>query len=250
MHRHGVDLEHGFERVRLAFGDTLLLEGPPDGIRRLFDEGDIINLTEPQGHAVRRGMAPIALGAVVAVMALAALDVMPIAALALIAAVVVVVTRCVDSEEAYRAIDWRIVFLILGMLTLGLAMEKSGAALLVAGRLAELAAPFGPIAVLALIYFLTSLLTEIMSNNAVAVLLAPIAIGLAEQLGLDPRPLLVAVMFGASASFATPIGYQTNTFVYGAGGYRFMDFVKVGTPLNLLLWATATVTIPLFWRLS
>jgi di/tricarboxylate transporter len=108
----------------------------------------------------------------------------------------------------------------------------------------------GPIAVLSMVYLLASVLTEMISNNAVAVLLTPIAIGIAESMGLDPRPFVVALMFGASASFATPIGYQTNTYVYGAGGYKFSDFPKVGVPLNLILWGVATVLIPIMWPLT
>jgi di/tricarboxylate transporter len=249
VHREGANLRGPFREVRVAFGDNLLLEGPRDGIGRLFEEGDLINLTEPRNLVMRRSKAPVAVAAVAGVVALAAFDVMPIAGLAIIAAVAVVAAGCLDSEDAYRAIDWRIIFLILGMLTVGLAMEKVGAARLIAENLAQLVAPLGPVAVLSLVYFLASLLTEMISNNAVAVLLVPIAIGIADQLGLDARPFVVAVMFGASASFATPIGYQTNTFVYGAGGYRFMDFVRVGGPLNLLLWAVATIAIPLFWDL-
>jgi di/tricarboxylate transporter len=157
---------------------------------------------------------------------------------------------CLDREDAYGSIHWGILMLIFAMLALGIAMEKTGAARLVVDLCAELMAGFGPVAVLSAVYFLTSFLTEIMSNNAVAVLLTPIAVGLAQQIGVDPRPFVVAVMFAASASFATPIGYQTNTFVYNAGGYRFVDFVKVGLPLNLLLWAVATVVIPWFWPLT
>jgi di/tricarboxylate transporter len=157
---------------------------------------------------------------------------------------------CIDRDEAYASIHWGILMLIFAMLALGIAMEKTGAAHLIVEQFAALATGLGPIAVLSAIYFLTSLLTEIMSNNAVAILLTPIAAGLAQQIGVDPRPFVVAVMFAASASFATPIGYQTNTFVYNAGGYRFVDFVKVGVPLNLLLWATATFVIPLFWPLT
>ncbi len=183
-------------------------------------------------------------------MVLAAFDVLPIAALALIAAALVVSLGCLESDEAYAAVHWSILMLILGMLALGLAMEKTGAARLIVENVALLVAGLGPLAVLSGVYLLTSVLTEVMSNNAVAVLLTPIAAGLAVQLGVDPRPFVVAVMFAASASFATPIGYQTNTFVYSAGGYRFTDFLKVGVPLNLLLWAAATVIIPLFWPLS
>jgi di/tricarboxylate transporter len=140
--------------------------------------------------------------------------------------------------------------LIFGMLALGIAMEKTGAALLIVEKIIDWVAGLGPMAILSIIYLLTSITTELVSNNAAAILLTPIAIGIAEQLGVDPRPFAVAVMFAASASFATPIGYQTNTFVYNAGGYKFTDFMKVGIPLNLLMWATATLVIPWFWPLA
>ena len=135
------------------------------------------------------------------------------------------------------------------MLVLGTAMETTGAGALIVTLIVSLVGGFGPVAVLSIVYALTSFLTEFMSNNATAILITPIAIGLAQQMGVDPRPFVVAVMFAASASFATPIGYQTNTFVYGAGGYRFIDFVKVGTPLNLILWVVATFMLPIFWPL-
>ena len=166
------------------------------------------------------------------------------------AATAVIALRCLSPEEAYGSIRWNILVLIFGMLALGLAMEKTGAVGLVVNSLALAAGLFGPLVALSAIYFITSALTEIMSNNATAILLTPIAAGLALQLGVDPRPFVVAVMFAASASFATPIGYQTNTFVYGAGGYRFRDFVRIGLPLNFILWATATLVIPVFWPLT
>jgi di/tricarboxylate transporter len=250
VHRRGESLESGFGQVRLRMGDTLLLEGPAESLRRLFDEQELISLAQPADKPLRRGKAPIAIVAVLAVMLLAALDVLPIAALAIMAATAVVALRCLDAEDAYAAVRWNILMLIFGMLALGLAMEKTGAARLIVESLAVLVGGFGPLAVLSGVYAITSLLTEFMSNNAAAILLTPIAIGLAQQLGVDPRPFVVAVMFGASASFATPIGYQTNTFVYNAGGYRFVDFVKVGVPLNLLFWALATLVIPLFWPLD
>ena len=249
IHRRGENVTNT-QDMRFDVGDTVLLEGPARGMRQLFDDGILNNLTETTERAIRRAKAPIAMVALVAVMGLAALGVLPIAALALIAATAVVALGCLDHQEAYRAIRWDILMLIFGMLALGLAMEKSGAASLLVGHLAEVTAGFGPIAVLAVLYLVTSFLTEIMSNNAAAILLTPIAIGLGAQLGIDPRPFVVAVMFAASASFATPIGYQTNTLVYSAGGYRFSDFLKIGVPLNLVMFAAAMIVIPMFWPLG
>ncbi|MGH6913464.1 MAG: SLC13 family permease, partial [Geminicoccales bacterium] len=191
-----------------------------------------------------------AVGAVLAVMALAALEVLPIAALALIGATLVVGLRCVEPDEAYGAIRWNILMLIFGMLALSRAVAETGALALIVESFAALIGGLGPVVVLSAVYLFASVLTEIMSNNAVAILLTPIAVGLAHQIGVDPRPFAVAVMFAASASFATPIGYQTNTFVYRAGGYRFTDFLRIGVPLNLLYWAAATFLIPLFWPLE
>jgi len=133
------------------------------------------------------------------------------------------------------------------MLAVGMALEKTGAAAMLVGLLAQYAAGLGPIAVLALIYVVTSALTETISNNAAAILIRPIAMGLGVELGVDPRAFVVAVMFAASASFATPIGYQTNTLVYNAGGYKFMDFVRIGLPLNIILAVVAVIVIPIFW---
>lgn len=249
IHRQGESVGENFRTARLQMGDTILLEGPAEGMRRMFDRRDLINLLEPSEKPLRREKAPIAVLAMLLVMGLAAFEVLPIAALAMIAAVAVVGLGCLSTEEAYGAIRWNNLFLIFGMLALGTAMENTGAALMVAESFAQLAAALGPIAVLSAIYLITSLLTELMSNNAAAILLTPIAIGIAHALGVDPRPFAVAVMFAASASFATPIGYQTNTLVYSAGGYRFSDFLRIGLPLNLVMWIVATLVIPVFWPL-
>lgn len=219
-------------------------------MKRLFDYQELVNLSHPTERPFRRDKAPIAIAAVLLVMGLAAFEVLPIAALAVMAATAIVALRCIDPEEAYASVRWNILMLIFGMLAVGLAMEKTGTARLIVENFAAIVGALGPVAILSAVYLITSLLTEIMSNNAAAILLTPIAVGLAHQLGVDPRPFVVAVMFAASASFATPIGYQTNTFVYSAGGYRFADFIKVGLPLNLLLWATATLVIPMFWPLG
>jgi len=249
MHRQGRDVME-FEAERLRFGDTLLLESSERHLRELFAKQDLINLSEPAAVSYRHRQAPIALAAVAAVVVLAALDVMPIAGLAVAGAVGVMALRCIEPEEAYRMIDWRILFLIFGMLAIGQAMEATGAAALLIGQLSGPAAVFGPWLMLALVYALASLLTETITNNAVAVLLTPLVIGLAEQMGLDPRAFVVAVMFAASASFATPLGYQTNTIVYGAGNYRFKDFLRIGLPLNVLTGVVAVLIIPYFWPLQ
>jgi len=250
IYRQGEELHRNFDSIELTTGDVLLLEGPRDGLNRLFERRVLVNLNEPSERPFRRDKAPIALAAIIGVMGLASLEVLPIAALAIIASTTVVALGCLTADEAYEAIQWRILILIFGMLALGLAMEKTGAAAVLVDGIVALVAGLGPVAVLAILYLFTSIMTETISNNAAAVLLTPIAIGLAQQLGVDPRPFVMAVLFAASASFATPIGYQTNTFVYGAGGYRFVDFLRIGMPLNLLMWLVAVVVIPWYWPLS
>ena len=247
VHRQAEKLHENFRNIQVAFGDTLLLEGAPDGIRRLLNERTLVNLSEPQARPLRRTRAPIAVAAILGVMVLAALEVMPIAGLAIIAAAVVLVFRCVDAEEAFEVVDWRILVLIFGMLALSVAMENAGAVTLAVGALQALAPLVGPLVILSLVYLITALLSEAISNNAVAVLLTPIAIGIAAELGVDPRPFVIAVIFGANSSFATPISYQTNLFVYNAGGYKFTDFARIGIPLKILMWIAATVLIPILW---
>ncbi|MCH8477016.1 MAG: SLC13 family permease [Wenzhouxiangella sp.] len=238
-----------FEKLRLQAGDSVLVAGNAAGLQRAWHAREFTGLSLPELRPYRREKAWIAVLAMAGVMLLAGLDVMPIVALALIAAVVVVATGCVTSDEAYQSVQWSLLILIFAMLAIGTAMQTSGAALLIAEQLAYWVAPLGAFAMLSLIYLITSVMTETMSNNAAVILLTPIAVGLALTLGYDPRPFVVAVMFAGSASFATPIGYQTNTYVYQAGGYRFIDFVRIGLPMNVLLWITATIVIPMFWPL-
>lgn len=247
LHRKGANLFGSLNAVSLQLGDTLLIEAPEANLHRFeAREEDLIFLNDEVERPFRRKKAWLAISAIVIVVVVAALGV-PILSAALVGAVVVMIFGCIDTREAYHSIEWPILFIIFGMLGLGKAMENTGAASLVAEAAASHLSPFGPIVVLALIYLLTSTLTEIVTNNAVAILLTPIVMSIAEGMGVDARPFVVAVMFGASASFATPIGYQTNTYVFGAGGYRFSDFPKIGVPLNLLLCVVAVVFIPVFW---
>lgn len=255
VHRRGRNLRERFEDEKLTFGDTLLVQGPAEKMRALFEMKDFINLTQPQGKVPRVRKAPFAVAAMAGFMVLGALmgfgvvPTVPVVALAMGAALLVLLTGCLKPQEAYEAIEWRVVFLIMGMLGVGLAVERSGLAALVAHGLVGTVGPENPFLLIAVLYLLTAVLTEVISNNAVAALLAPLAIVIGLEAGVSPRPLVVAVMFGASASFVTPIGYQTNTFVYGAGGYRFGDFFRAGMPLAILLWLVASAMIPIIWPL-
>ena len=253
VHRRGKNLQERFEDEKLAFGDTLLVQGPTDKIHGLFQRRDFINLSEPEVNTHRQSKAPIAIAALLLFMIFGALGghffipKIPIVQLALTSALIVLITRCVQPQEAYRAIEWRVVFMIFGMLGLGMAIDKSGLAQLIAGGMTEGLGIENPWIMLSLIYLLAAVLTEIVSNNAVAVLLTPLAIIIAQSLGVDPVPFIIAVMFGSSASFSTPIGYQTNTFVYSAGGYKFGDFFRAGFPLAVILWLIASFLIPVLW---
>ncbi len=247
VHRQGQNLQSKFENIKLTFGDTLLVEGPLEGISRLREEKDFVSLTEPKQRVYRRAKAPFAIAAMLLVVILSGVGVLPIYALSMMAAVAVVAVGCLKAEEAYAAVDWKILFLIFGMLGIGFAVENTGVAAKLAGGLINLIGDTHPIVVLSVVYLMTVLITELISNNATAVLLTPLVLQLALQMGLDPRPLLIAVMFAASACFATPIGYQTNTYVYGAGGYKFTDFPRVGLLLNVILWVVATLMIPVLF---
>jgi di/tricarboxylate transporter len=230
-------------------GDTLLLEGAPEDIQRLAQDMNLGDVSKPSARAYRREKAPIAWGVLFAVVVLAALNVAPILMLAMIGVTVVLISGCIDAEEAFTHVDGRLLALIFAMLGVGAALQSSGAVTLIAGNLGPLLQVMPPFLVVLVVYLLSSTLTELVSNNAVAVVMTPIAIGLAGALGVDPRPLVVAVMIAASASFATPIGYQTNTLVYGPGGYKFKDFLKFGIPLNLSLAPIVSFVIPLIWPL-
>ena len=246
IQRRGETINKKLSSVKLGLGDALLVQAHETEIRELRRGDDLIVLNEVPGSLLRR-KAPLAIGILVAVVGLAAFDVVPILVAALLGCVALVMTRVLRPEDAYRAINWQVIFLLAGVLPLGIAMHTSGAAGWLAEQTVGLVGDMGPVAVLAAFYLLTAIMTETMSNAAAAVLLAPIAISTAEQIGADPRPFLMAITFAASTGFSTPVGYQTNTMIYVPGGYRYTDFLRAGMPLNLIFCILSVIFIPRFW---
>ena len=249
VHRRDKNIGRQLDALVVKVGDTLLLEGAPEDIQRLAVDMDMVDVSHPSARAYRRSHAPIAIAALVGIVALAAFDVAPILLLAVVAVALVLVTGCIDADEAFSFVEGRLLALIFAMLAIGAALEQSGAVSLLVDSVAPALMNVPPVIVVLAVFVITSTITEIVSNNAVAVIMTPIAIGLATALGLDPRPLVVAVMIAASCAFATPIGYQTNTLVYGPGGYRFTDFMRIGVPLNISLALLVSFMIPLIWPL-
>ncbi len=246
VQRRGETIRDKLNSVTLGLGDALLIQAHEAQIRELRSNENLIVLDEVPGVALRH-KAPLVLGILAAVVGLAALNILPILVTALLGCLAMVLTRCLRLEEAYHAVNWQVIFLLAGILPLGIAMQKSGAAGLIAGRAVGAVGDLGPVAVLAVVYLMTSVMTDTMSNNAAAVLLAPIAISTAEQIGVNPRPLLMAITFAASTGFSTPVGYQTNTMIYNPGGYKYTDFLRTGVPLSILFWILSVTFIPRFW---
>jgi di/tricarboxylate transporter len=247
--RQAGELRHDLPDITLRSGDTLLLKIDRDRVPNLRADKDFIVVSEVETTELRTGRMPAALGIVAAVVLLAATGMLPIVAAALAGALAMVATGALTGEEAYDAINWKVVMLLAGVIPLGTALESTGGAALLADVLVQRLSAWGPVAVLGGIFLLTQLVTSVISNNASAVLFAPIAIGAAENLGADPRPFLFAVTVAASMSFLTPVGYQTNTMIYGPGQYRFSDFLRIGGPLTLLVLVAATLLIPVLWPL-
>lgn len=245
-HRGRVMREH-LEEMQLKAGDVLLFEVAQKQLQLLRDDRTFVLVSQVELPNFRKSRMLTAIAIVAGVVLAAATGAVPIVAGAIVGCILMVLTRCLTLDEAYGSINWQVIFLLAGVLTLGTALETTGAARLLGGLLVEHLGSLGPVALVSGLYLATSLLTELMSNNATAALLAPIAIAAAESLGIDARPLLMAITFAASASFMTPVGYQTNTLIYGPGQFRYADFLKVGTPLNILFWILATIFIPRFW---
>lgn len=249
LHRKGMNVREHLDEVALESGDVLLIEATDQAMATMRQSDDLLVLAGGQ-RLPRRNKRWLAVALIAAVVGLSAGQVLPITVAAIAAAIAAVSFGCIDAEEGYRAIDWPTLFLIAGTLAMGTALEKSHTAEFAAELLVGHIAQYGPWVALSVVVFAASALTNFLSNNAVAALLVPLALEAARLVGASPRPFLMAVVFGASACFATPIGYQTNTLVFTAGGYRFSDFIKLGLPLNILYWLLASALIPVFWPLS
>ena len=253
IHRNGKNLRDQLGTLRLEFGDTVLLLGTDEAIQNMGGSEDIIlmgNRAVPSKSDKRKSIAVIA--AITGVVACASSGFASIEVAAVVACAFLFLTNCLRPKDGYAAVQWNILFIIFGMLSLGMAMSETGASTWLADQIISAVTLFTteemrPYVMLACLYLLTNILTEILSNNAAAVLMATLAVGIAQTLGVDMKPFLMTVAIAASASFSTPIGYQTNTYVYGAGGYRFSDFFKVGGPLNLICFIIAVTLIPMIW---
>ncbi len=249
VHRRNQNIGRQLDDLVVRVGDTLLLEGNLEDIQRLAADMDLVDIARPLVKPFRPGKAPIAIGALAFIVILSAFDVAPIQLLAFLAVAIILITGCVDSDEAFEIVDGKLLAMIFAMLAVGRGLELSGAVSMIVDAVAPHLAGLPPFLLILSVYGIGLVLTEILSNNAVAVIYTPVAIHLAQTLGYDPRPFAVAVMFSATLAFATPIGYQTNMMVYGPGGYRFTDYVRIGLPLNIVIMFVASALIPFFWPL-
>lgn len=228
-------------RVPLKFGDLLLLQGPKESFLGLQTTRELLVLEQRDAENLRQEKAGIAIAIVLGVVLISAFNITPILVAALIGVILMVLTGCLKPGEIYGAVRWDIIFLLAGLIPLGIAMDKSGTTAWMASQLLAMGQHLSGFWILTFFYLITSLLTEILSNNAAVVLMIPIAVEVAQNLHLNPYAFMFAVTFAASNSYLTPIGYQTNTMVYGPGNYKFLDFTRIGAPLNLML----TILTPL-----
>ena len=251
IRREGEILRKKIAHVVLQAFDTLLIYGPIEKIKELSESGDFIVLGEIEATLQKHKYWWVSVAVILGTVILAALGIVPILKGALIGAIFLLAIRVITANEAYQSINWQVIVLIAALIPLGIVIQKSGTAFWIGTVLNDIANAFNPLIrptiMLSLVYLVTIILTEMTSNAATAIIMTPIAISAAQQMGLDPRTFVFAVCFAASASFITPIGYQTNLMVYGPGGYKFTDYVRVGLPLAIVLWCIATWLIPILW---
>jgi di/tricarboxylate transporter len=248
IHREDVDPGH-VSNMTLKNGEVLLVRTSGVNLKKLRKSKDFMVLEEVE-DAYDESKTLVAVGIVGVVVVLAALNILPIAVAALVGVLLMFVTKCLNPDEVYDAVNWDVIFLLAGVIPLGLALQNSGGADIIADAVVKSSEFLSPLLLLMVFYLITTLLTEIISNNAAVVLLIPIGLSVADKLELNPTAFVLAVMFAASTSFLTPVGYQTNTMIYGAGNYKFSDFIKVGAPLNLILLVVTTLLISHFFGLQ
>lgn len=247
IRHHGQLVQTKLDSMPLHAGDTLLLSVPLERLESVARNPAFVMITRKAMPRYRMDKALLAAVIIAGVVAVAALKIAPIVVSAMAGAALMVVTGCLKPEDVYQAVDWKVILMLAGLIPLGTAIETTGLAAMLSKFIVAVFGGLGPVVLLSALYLCTSLLTEIMSNSATAVLLTPIAISSAQAMGVDSRPFLVAVMFAASSSFMTPVGYQTNTLIFGPGAYKFKDFLRVGTPLNVIFWILAIIFIPKYW---
>ena len=251
IRRDGSIIRKKVAHVILHTYDTLLIYGRRKQIDKLASRGDFILLGEVQADLIKSRYWWVSIVAIITTIILAAFSIIPILKGAIISVVILLLFRIISPNEAYQSIHWQVIVLIAALIPLGIVIESTGTATFIGQLISETVADFSPnkqpYILLALIYLITMILTEVSSNTATAIIMAPIVMAVTNQMGIDARPFIFAVCFAASASFVTPVGYQTNLMVYGPGGYKFSDFIKVGMPLSIIFWLLAILFIPIIW---
>jgi di/tricarboxylate transporter len=247
LRHQGECIRDEMEEVDLAEGDSLLLSVNEDHVPTIIRDPNFLIVSKKELPKYKTDKIILALSILTGVILTAAFNIVPIVISALLGSALMIITNCLTTEQAYEAINWKVILLLAGILPLGVALDRTGGAEMIANGLISALGPAGPGAVLSGFFLITMLSTNIISNQASAALFAPIAIHAATSMGVNVRPFLFAITYAASLSFITPVGYQTNTMIYNPGRYKFSDFVKIGTPLSILLWIIASLLIPIFW---
>jgi di/tricarboxylate transporter len=246
--RHrGAIMYENVATTALMAGDALLIEISKINFERLRENEAFVVVSEVEPPTFKKSKIVLSIVIMLGVVVTASMEILPISTAAIMGSILLVLSRCISLENAYKAVDWQVIMLLAGSISLGLAMQKTGTAKFLAGSILSVTGSLGPNFILSAFYLITLILTEAMSNNATAALMTPIAISTAASLDLDPRPFLITVMFAASLAFMMPIGYQTHLMIFNPGRYRIIDFIKVGTPLNIIFWILASLLIPVFF---
>ena len=251
IRREGTILRKKIAHLVLNAYDTLLVYGPKNKVKRLSKTGEFIVLGEVDAELRKQRFWWVTIVAILGTITLAAMGVMPIVKSAMLGVIILLILRILSPQECYQSINWQVIVLISALIPVGIVIQKTGTADWIAGFISaatrSVSLEWQPRMLLALLYFMTIFLTEISSNAATAIIMTPIALAVAQQMGFEPRAFVFAVAFAASASFITPVGYQTNLMVYGPGGYKFSDYIKVGFPLAFIFWLMAIYFLPIFW---